>query len=151
MAESNLKAHIHLCVYEGGTWVWTQDFKLAKQAFYTWAIPPVYFSLVIVDTRSHELFAQDCNFQFNGIIVISPGRKIPSFGTKTQGWAWWLTPGILTISDVESWGLQFNARLGKSLGRSNFNQWHAFVFSCYMGRDRGSGWPGKKGRPYLKN
>jgi hypothetical protein len=69
MAKSNLKAHIHLCVYEGGTWAWTQDFKLAKQAFYTWAIPPAYFSLAILDTSSHELFGQAHNFQLNGITV----------------------------------------------------------------------------------
>jgi hypothetical protein len=69
MAKSNLKAHIHLCVCVGDTQVWTQDFKRTKQAFNTWSIPPVYFSLVILETRSHELFAQAGNFQLNGITM----------------------------------------------------------------------------------
>jgi hypothetical protein len=108
-----------------------------------------------VHTKSHELFAQDGNFQFNGITVISPGRKIPSFGTKTQGWSWWLTPGMLTISDMEIMRIAVQGQPGAKLARSHFNQWHSSVFSCYTGRhkqeDRGSGWPGKKGRHYLKN
>jgi hypothetical protein len=52
--------------------------------------------------------------------VISPGRKIPSFGTKTQGWAWWLTPGILTISDVEIMRIAVQGEPGQKVSKVPF-------------------------------
>jgi hypothetical protein len=52
--------------------------------------------------------------------VISTGRKIPSFGTKTQGWAWWLTPGILTISDVEIMKIAVQGKPGQKISKVPF-------------------------------
>jgi hypothetical protein len=52
--------------------------------------------------------------------VISPGRRIPSFASKTQGWAWWLTPGILTISDVEIMRIAVQGEPGHKVSKVQF-------------------------------
>jgi hypothetical protein len=64
----------------GGTGVWTQGFILAKQMFYAWATPSVYFALVILQTGNSRTFCpgwpqptvlQTSAFQVAGIIDTS--------------------------------------------------------------------------------
>jgi hypothetical protein len=107
-----------------------------------------------LDTRSHELFALSGNFQFNGITVISPGRRIPSFGTKTQGWAWWLTPGIPAISDVEIMRIAVHCQPEQKVSKVPFQPMACICLLMLHGETQIGGqrfrlaWG--KGRPYFK-